>query len=87
MEFESHVRRALESLPRDLRRAMENVEIVVEEENEEDPDLLGLYVGIPLTERGDGYAGALPDKIEIYRAPLSYPLRDGGLSGAYVTPE
>lgn len=49
---------------------MSNVEIVVEEENAEDPDLFGLYLGIPLTERDTGYAGVLPDKIAIYRLPL-----------------
>jgi len=49
---------------------MSNVEIVVEEENAEDPDLYGLYLGIPLTERDTGYAGVLPDKIAIYRLPL-----------------
>ncbi len=70
IDFESHVRRALDSLPAELRRAMSNVEIVIEDENPEDPDLLGLYTGIPLTERDSGYAGALPDKIEIYRLPL-----------------
>ena len=62
--------RALASLPADLREAMSNVEIVVEDENPEDPDLFGLYFGIPLTERGD-YAGVLPDKIAIYRLPLA----------------
>ncbi len=70
IDFETHVRRALDSLPAELRRAMSNVEIVIEDENSEDPDLLGLYTGIPLTERDSGYAGALPDKIEIYRLPL-----------------
>ena len=70
MTFEDHVRAALDSLPPKLRDAMANVEIVVEDENEEDPDLFGLYLGIPLTERGEGYAGALPDKIAIYRIPL-----------------
>jgi predicted Zn-dependent protease with MMP-like domain len=69
-EFEEHVERALESLTPELRRAMSNVEIVVEDENPEDPDLFGLYLGIPLTERGEGYAGALPDKIAVYRLPL-----------------
>ena len=69
-DFEAHVARALEELPDDLRHAMSNVEIVVEDENPEDPDLFGLYTGIPLTERDSGYAGALPDKIEIYRLPL-----------------
>ncbi|MEO8290707.1 MAG: metallopeptidase family protein [Gaiellaceae bacterium] len=69
MTFEDHVGRALDSLPADLRAAMSNVEIVVEEENPDDPDIFGLYLGIPLTERGD-YAGVLPDKIAIYRLPL-----------------
>lgn len=69
-EFEAHVERALESLPPALRRAMSNVEIVVEDENRDDPDLFGLYLGVPLTERGEGYAGALPDKIAIYQLPL-----------------
>jgi predicted Zn-dependent protease with MMP-like domain len=69
LTFEDHVERALASLPADLREAMSNVEIVVEDENPEDPDLFGLYFGIPLTERGD-YAGVLADKIAIYRLPL-----------------
>ncbi|HEY3070579.1 MAG TPA: metallopeptidase family protein [Gaiellaceae bacterium] len=69
MTFEEHVRRALDSLPAELREAMSNVEIVVEDQNPEDPDIFGLYLGIPLTERHD-YSGALPDKIAVYRVPL-----------------
>jgi predicted Zn-dependent protease with MMP-like domain len=69
LTFEEHVRSALDSLPAELRGAMSNVEIVVEDENPENPDIFGLYQGIPLTERHD-YAGALPDKIAIYRLPL-----------------
>jgi predicted Zn-dependent protease with MMP-like domain len=69
LTFEEHVERALASLPAELRQAMSNVEIVVEDENPDDPDIFGLYLGIPLTERGD-YAGVLPDKIAIYRLPL-----------------
>ena len=76
MEFEAHVRAALDSLPAELRRAMSNVEIVVEDENREEPDLYGLYLGIPLTERGEGYAGVLPDKIAIYRIPLEEEFGD-----------
>jgi predicted Zn-dependent protease with MMP-like domain len=77
VDFEGHVRAALESLPPLLRGAMSNVEIVVEDENEEDPDLFGLYLGIPLTERGvEGYAGVLPDKIAIYRIPLEEEFGD-----------
>ena len=69
MTFEEPVRRSLESLPAELREAMSNVEIVVEDETPEDPDIFGLYLGIPLPERHD-YAGVLPDKIAIYRIPL-----------------
>jgi predicted Zn-dependent protease with MMP-like domain len=69
LSFEDRVRSALESLPAELREAMSNVEIVVEDENPEDPDIFGLYSGIPLTDRHD-YAGVLADKISIYRIPL-----------------
>ena len=75
MTFEDHVRRALDSLPAGLRDAMSNVEIVVEEENPEDPDIFGLYLGIPLPDRHD-YAGVLPDKIAIYRRPLEEEFGD-----------
>lgn len=75
-EFEEHVERALASLPAELRAAMSNVEIVVEPANREDPDLFGLYLGIPLTERGEGYAGALPDKIAVYQLPLEQEFGD-----------
>jgi predicted Zn-dependent protease with MMP-like domain len=69
LSFEDRVRNALESLPVQLREAMSNVEIVVEDENPEDRDIFGLYLGIPLPDRHD-YAGVLPDKIAIYRLPL-----------------
>ena len=55
---------------------MSNVEIVVEDENPEDPDLFGLYLGVPLTDRGSTYAGVLPDKIAIYRLPLEDEFAD-----------
>lgn len=69
MTFEEQVRAALDELPPDLAAALENVAVVVEDENPEDPDLFGLYQGVPLPERGDA-AGLLPDKISIYRIPL-----------------
>ena len=74
MTFEDHVRAALDELPPHIAGALENIAVVVEDENPEDPDLLGLYHGIPLPERGD-MAGALPDKISIYRIPIeeSFP--------------
>jgi predicted Zn-dependent protease with MMP-like domain len=61
---------AIEALPPDLRAAMSNVEIVVEEEPPDGLPLLGLYQGVPLTRRLSGYAAAPPDKISIYRGPL-----------------
>jgi predicted Zn-dependent protease with MMP-like domain len=68
--FESYAEEALDSLPPELRAQMSNVEIVVEEEPSPGSRLLGLYQGIPLTRRNSGYAGALPDKITIYRGPI-----------------
>jgi predicted Zn-dependent protease with MMP-like domain len=49
---------------------MSNVQVVVEEEPPAGMPLLGLYQGVPLTHRGSYYAGALPDKITIFRGPL-----------------
>jgi predicted Zn-dependent protease with MMP-like domain len=68
--FEDHVRAALDSLPPQLAAALENVAVVVEDENPEDPDLFGLYDGTPLPERTSLMAGRLPDRIAIYRLPL-----------------
>ena len=73
-DFEDQVRRALDALPAELASGLENVAVVIEDEHPEDPDLYGLYEGVPLTKRGDS-AGSLPDKITIYRRPLeeSFP--------------
>ena len=77
MDFREHVDRAVASLPPDLRSAMSNVEIVVEDEHPDDPDLFGLYHGIPLVERtSTSYSGVLPDKISIYRIPLEEEFGD-----------
>jgi predicted Zn-dependent protease with MMP-like domain len=74
MTFDDHVRAALDEIPSSLAAALKNVAVVVEDENPEDPDLFGLYHGVPLPERGD-MSGQLPDKISIYRIPLeeSFP--------------
>jgi predicted Zn-dependent protease with MMP-like domain len=74
MAFEEHVRAALDELPPDLAAGLENVAVVVEDEHPDDPDLFGLYHGVPLPDRGD-MSGMLPDKISIYRIPLeeSFP--------------
>ncbi len=68
--FDDHVRAALDTLPPELAAALENVAVVVEDENPDDPDLFGLYDGTPLPERTSLTAGRLPDRIAIYRVPL-----------------
>jgi predicted Zn-dependent protease with MMP-like domain len=74
-EFDEHVRAALDALPGDLAAALENIAIVVEDENPDDPDLFGLYDGVPLTERG-AEAPLQPDRIAIYRRPLTEDFAD-----------
>ncbi|MFR9729086.1 metallopeptidase family protein [Saccharopolyspora sp. MS10] len=69
--FEELVSDALDLLPEQFAAAMNNVVVLVEDRNEEDPTLLGLYFGIALTEREpSNYAGVLPDRISVYREPL-----------------
>jgi predicted Zn-dependent protease with MMP-like domain len=58
--FEEHVRAALDMLPPELARGLENVAVVVEEQNAEEPDLYGLFDEPPY----------LPARIAIYRRPL-----------------
>jgi len=68
--FEEYAEQALDSLPDELRAQMSNVEIVIEEEPPRGQPLLGLYEGVPLTRRTSYYAGALPDKITLFRGPI-----------------
>jgi predicted Zn-dependent protease with MMP-like domain len=69
-EFEELVAEALDRVPAELTRLMDNVAVFVEDEPAAgNAQLLGLYEGTPLTERGEWYAGVLPDRITIYRGP------------------
>ena len=61
MNFAQHVTRALDALPEELRRGLENVAVVVEDHNREDPDLYGLF-----EDSGEFF----PNKVTIYRRPL-----------------
>jgi predicted Zn-dependent protease with MMP-like domain len=72
-EFEEHVRAALNDLPPAFAAALENVAIVVEDENPDDPELLGYYDGLG---PGGDHAGALPDRIVVYRRPLERAFPD-----------
>jgi predicted Zn-dependent protease with MMP-like domain len=70
-DFEEAVADALDAVPEDLARLMNNVVILVEDDPPPgDHNLLGLYEGTPLTER-DGWwaAGSLPDRITVFRNP------------------
>jgi len=60
VRFEEHVRRALDALPPELAKGLENIAVVVEEEDPDDPDLFGLWESAPY----------MPDKITIFRRPL-----------------
>jgi len=79
LDFERLVGEALDSLPTEIADRLENVDVVVEDEPpqqvladlEPGTSLFGLYHGIPLTERGPSYSNVLPDKISIYRGPIT----------------
>ena len=68
-EFGRLVEDALDGVPPELGRMMRNVAVVVEDIGAS-PNLLGLYQGVPLTQRTTSYAGVLPDRITIYRLPI-----------------
>lgn len=70
-DFEAAVSEGLDLVPPDLVAQMDNVVVLVEDDAPaDDPDLLGLYEGVPLTERDHMWAaGALPDRITIFRNP------------------
>lgn len=75
--FEDLVDRALDGLPPDIAALLDNVAVIVEEKPDAEilrsygeTTMYGLYEGVPLTERGYGYAGTLPDRITIFQAPL-----------------
>ena len=73
--FERLVGDALDALPEELGRLMENVAVVVEDRHPSE-DLLGLYEGVPLTERDDYGGLVMPDLITLSRLPLCEFARD-----------
>jgi predicted Zn-dependent protease with MMP-like domain len=73
MTFDEHVQAALDDLPPEIASALENVAVVVEDEDPEDPTLFGWYDGLG---PGRDHAGALPDRIVIYRRPLERAFPD-----------
>lgn len=70
-EFEELVSDALDALPDDMVAGLDNIIFVIEDRPEDGSlDLLGLYDGVALTERGQYGFGELPDRIILYREPL-----------------
>ena len=86
-EFEDLVARAINNLPPEFQRKLENVDIVVENwptprqlrqaRHSHSTQLLGLYHGVPQTRRGRGYGLVLPDKISIFQKPIEAHCRFG----------
>jgi predicted Zn-dependent protease with MMP-like domain len=69
--FQVLAAQALDSLPAWIQERLDNVEVLIEDDPPPDqPTLLGLYEGIPLTRRGFGYSGVLPDRITLFRRTI-----------------
>lgn len=79
-EFEEVVVSALKGLPKSAKKKMKNIDVVVEKQASRDLlyevglhspfELLGLYQGIPLDQRGFYYGNVLPDKITLFQVPI-----------------
>jgi predicted Zn-dependent protease with MMP-like domain len=82
--FMALVAEAIDALPEWVHGALDNVEVLVDDDppDDVDPGTLGLYEGIPLTERGSDYSGVLPDRITLYARPIA---ADAGPDEAELT--
>ncbi len=76
-EFEKIVLEVLKALPKRFKDRLDNIDIVIEKEG--DGETLGLYEGVALGERGQGYSGVLPDKITLFQKTLEAHCREEGL--------
>lgn len=76
-QFQDLVAEALDGLPTWVLERLDNVEVLVRDQPPPDqPNLLGLYEGIPLTNRTSGYFGVLPDRITLFRSTIESVARD-----------
>jgi len=75
-DFYALVEEALATLPKELLDDLENVAIVVEDEPEDGSETLGVYEGTALTERDSSWFGMLPDRVVLFRGPLSRMCED-----------
>jgi len=75
--FDHLVSKALDTIPQAFWDRVDNVVVMVEDEpGDDDPDLLGFYDGIPLSERDSWYSGVLPDRVVLFRGPLKRMCRN-----------
>ncbi|WP_018295922.1 metallopeptidase family protein [Corynebacterium lubricantis] len=74
--FESLIDDALDELPENFLRNMKNVVVLARPYNEDNPSLLGLFEGVPITEQHSNHSGFLPDAIFIYKDSLESMCRD-----------
>jgi predicted Zn-dependent protease with MMP-like domain len=87
-KFEALVYRAIDTLPEEFKNKLENVDVLVEDwpstqqlsrlRMKDKGQLLGLYEGVPQTNRGSGYNLVLPDKITIFQRPIEMRCRSDG---------
>jgi len=85
--FRKHVARAIDEIPEEFRDKMENVEVLVEDFPDPETihsldldsqwDLLGLYVGVPLTQQSVFSVNVMPERIYLYRRPILRAARRG----------
>lgn len=75
-DFYALVEETLATLPEELLDDLENVAIVVEDEPEDGSEILGVYEGTALTERDSSWFGMLPDRVVLFRGPLSRMCED-----------
>lgn len=84
--FQELVADAVDAMPEWVRRSLDNVEILVDDEPPlgESTNTMGLYVGIPLTKRGSDYSGVQPDTITLFAGPIGREARGTGRTVAEV---
>ena len=85
-QFDTLISRAMDELPQDYIKGLNNVVIVMADEPTEEQKvkmklrentiLLGLYEGVPLTMRGNGWSGMLPDKITMFKHSILRVVRN-----------
>ena len=71
VEFEQLVAEAMDGLPDWFHERLDNIQVFIEDHPPDgEPGLMGLYEGVPLTERGNDYTWAMPDRITLYRSTI-----------------